>query len=427
MELSPLIHEIAGHLEQEQNSLRIKKLIFCACKHKWENDLNILNRFSFQDLVLELYQTQPTINQLSAVLYSIASTLSRPGVYSVVANTIIGHLDELYNYQIEQEDATLILEPREIDNSANSILDQVIFALEQDEEALRIKKLLFCARTNKWENKIQILDRFSLKDLIQDLRQFYPTIEQFSQVIYSIVKDLSRPAIYALVAKKIVTQTNQLYSRDEASTQLRAPARVNGELSTQSTQLVAKSTPRKQQPQPDATELVNTSTAIEDKTKLIVEDDFATTESIFTNSTEITLPDSDYVSTELRRQPKDNSEPTAQFLHQQAHTKQPQSSTILNRHNDIFELRIALMKYTNPLRAKILLFSVLYHPFQGGQDWLAIKNYEIDSLLTTLLSTYPYLSELEKQLSLAADTLDEPEEYSQAAGAILQSLQPLYS
>ncbi len=425
MELSPLIHEIAGHLEQEQNSLRIKKLIFCACKHKWENDLNILNGFSFQDLVLELYQTQPTINQLSAVLYSIASTLSRPGVYSVVANTVIGHLDELYSYQIEQEDATLILEPTDIDNSTDSILDQVIFALEQDEEALRIKKLLFCARTNKWENKTQILNRFSLKDLIQDLRQFYPTIEQFSQVIYSIVKDLSRPAVYALVAKKIVTQTNQLYSRDEASTQLRAATPAGGE---QSTHLVAKSTPQKRQPQPDATELVDTSTAIEDNNKLMVEDDFATTESIFTNSTEITLPDADYVSTELRRQPKDNSEPTAQFLHQPAQTKKPQvSSTIINRHNDIFELRIALMKYTNPLRAKILLFSVLYHPFQGGQDWLAIKNYEIDNLITTLLSTYPYLSELEKQLSLAADTLDEPEEYSQAAGAILHSLQPLYS
>lgn len=93
-----------------------------------------------------------------------------------------------------------------------------------------------------------------------------------------------------------------------------------------------------------------------------------------------------------------------------------------------FHLRLAVMQFTNPLRAKILLFSVLNRPFQfNSQDWLDLKSIELDTLLLNVFRSCETLSQLEEKLKSTAQKVNHPEENLQSVGSILQSLTPLYS
>ncbi|MGH2412430.1 MAG: hypothetical protein ACRDEA_01775, partial [Microcystaceae cyanobacterium] len=50
--------------------------------------------------------------------------------------------------------------------------------LESHEEALRLKKLLFCVCKKYWENDSNILNNFATKDLIQEIVQSQISLEQ---------------------------------------------------------------------------------------------------------------------------------------------------------------------------------------------------------------------------------------------------------
>ncbi|MBN3885849.1 MAG: hypothetical protein V7K64_23080 [Nostoc sp.] len=92
-----------------------------------------------------------------------------------------------------------------------------------------------------------------------------------------------------------------------------------------------------------------------------------------------------------------------------------------------FDLRQNIMKYTNPLRAKIVLFSALYKKFTfNEEDSLKLKSEKLDDLLLRLFDTCPTLQELESKLNSAVISLGKPDENIQAASAIIQSMRGFY-
>jgi len=92
-----------------------------------------------------------------------------------------------------------------------------------------------------------------------------------------------------------------------------------------------------------------------------------------------------------------------------------------------FDLRLDIMKYTTPLRAKVLLFSVLHYQFGfSAQDWSTIKTYDLDELVFQLFHTFPTLDALRDRLQTVARDLEDRCEASQSAAAIATSLAPLY-
>ncbi|MDJ1167807.1 hypothetical protein PMG71_00020 [Roseofilum sp. BLCC_M154] len=95
---------------------------------------------------------------------------------------------------------------------------------------------------------------------------------------------------------------------------------------------------------------------------------------------------------------------------------------------DSFNLRLELMRYTNPLRAKILLFSALHQKSRlEEQDWVKLKAENLDSLLYTIYEQCETLEKLTTCLcSTANNAEDEPSECNQAAGAIIQCMGRFY-
>lgn len=86
------------------------------------------------------------------------------------------------------------------------------------------------------------------------------------------------------------------------------------------------------------------------------------------------------------------------------------------------------MQQTNPLRAKILIFSTLYHQFTfSDRDWLLLKTQELDNLLRQLFNVCGSLAELESQLYRTASNLDNRDENDQAASVIIKAMNTCYA
>ncbi|NEO26321.1 MAG: hypothetical protein F6K03_05340 [Kamptonema sp. SIO4C4] len=108
-------------------------------------------------------------------------------------------------------------------------------------------------------------------------------------------------------------------------------------------------------------------------------------------------------------------------------TTQLQDSQPTQKAYDPFEIRLEVMKYANPLRAKILSFSTLHHQFETtGKEWSSLRTQSFDRLLSQLYETYPDFQELEQQLYATAQHLEAPDESQQAAEAIAQAMKPYY-
>ena len=368
-----LLDEIAKDLEQHENSTRIKKLIFCACHQRWENNLAVLDSFQLRDLIQNLVQSNTTLNELESCLNELAQNLSRPAEYTLIAKIILNKLDELY---IPDEETTQIVgfKPHQAGN--RSIIEYIAQDLEQNEHAIRIKKLILCLCQGKWENDVSSLNQYVLKDLLPTLKTNYPTLEQLKTSLSGIVDNLNRQELYSFIANQIINKVDEIYKNSEDSTQF-----ISHQVPEQST-----------------------------SDRLLIHEEYGESTAI-KNQAKIGINNS-------------NNTSTIKYNNLSLSKKK------INNHNfktspdyDCFELRLEIMKYTNPLRVKVLVFSALYHPFNlTGQDWLIIKTHDLDNLLSRLFESCPTINELEPLLFQIAQYLDNPDESSQAASAIIQAM-----
>ena len=105
MKAFSILDRVVQDLEKHENSARIKKLIYCACKKNWENDPNKLEHFKLPDLLRELLDLSPTIEHLTVALNSVVKQLNKQAEYSLVANVVISQIGQLYP---DTEDSTQV-------------------------------------------------------------------------------------------------------------------------------------------------------------------------------------------------------------------------------------------------------------------------------------------------------------------------------
>jgi hypothetical protein len=105
----------------------------------------------------------------------------------------------------------------------------------------------------------------------------------------------------------------------------------------------------------------------------------------------------------------------------------PANITKKHQYNS-FDLRQNIMKYTNPLRAKIILFSALYHKFTfNKQDWFKLRAETLDTLLQKLFDSCPTIREFEYKVNTAVMSLGNPDENTQTGSTLIQHIRRLYS
>lgn len=244
-----------------------------------------------------------------------------------------------------------------------SSVDAVTKNLEQHENSKRIKKLIYSACKNIWENDEDTLERFKLQELIQELYRFNPSINNLNYTLSKVVKTLNKQTEYALIASLISQEMQRLYIIPDEPTGIFLNKPHQEELTG-----ILLNQPHQE-------------------------------EQIFDNRGQISSNSIDKSS----------------------------NNQIQHEYNQ-FDLRQNIMKYTNPLRAKIVLFSALYNKFTfNEEDLLKLKGEKLDDLLLKLFDSCPTIIELESKLNSAVISLGKPDENIQAASAIIQSMRGLYS
>src|SRR4028118_413322 len=230
---------------------------------------------------------------------------------------------------------------------ALSILDEVVRELEQDVNLSRIKKIIFFACKDSWENDPAQLASANVRSLIEEICTKYTRLEDIEAVLNTIVAKVNKKTEYALVTDQIVCQLSRLYE-------------------------------------------------YQDFTKL----------------------ETDISSFGGHQAPAFDDHFSSEVSSGEERTRDP---------GNLFDVRQNILQQTNPLRAKILIFSSLYHEFTFSErDWLLLKTQELDNLLRQLFNVCGSLAQLESQLYTTASHLDNRDENDQAASVIIQAMNPCY-
>jgi hypothetical protein len=91
---------------------------------------------------------------------------------------------------------------------------------------------------------------------------------------------------------------------------------------------------------------------------------------------------------------------------------------------DRYEIRVEIMKYTNPFMAKLLIFSLLYEPIDlQHSSWGGLNQASLDDLLERLVEQCTTQS-LKRRLTETAKRLPQSDLARQAAATILRVLKP---
>ncbi len=258
-----------------------------------------------------------------------------------------------------------------------SSFDEIVKYLEQHENSQRIKKLIFFACKDEWENDQSTLDRFQLQELIQELLSLNPTIENLNSNLSIAVRNLSKPKQYSIIAGIIIKKIQELYrTADEETGIISNPPNSDEE-----------------------TGIISNPLNPDEETGII------------SNSSNQNIPIF-YTPPEQKPLTHLNKTPT----------KSRQS-----KYNQ-FDLRQNIMRYTNPMRVKIILFSALNKNFTfNEQDWLKLKSEELDNLLRKLFDSCPTIKDMESKINNAVISLGNREKNTQVASVIIRVMRGLYS
>ncbi|TRU49859.1 MAG: hypothetical protein EWV91_06980 [Microcystis aeruginosa Ma_QC_Ca_00000000_S207] len=401
MQLSiDVFNDVVRYLDSHEEKLRIKKLIFCICKKYWENEPNILNGVAMEDLVKELVQIKTNKEQLTFSVYKLVKTLNRPQVYLGVATVIIEQISQLYsNIAAAYDNQLLPVEPEvnpsfttvnnDVNNEEDNLLRQVVSGIENHRETARIKKLMFAACKNRWENDQAVINSYGLKNIVLELQRNNPNFLSLRQTLKQVAENINKKALYLALADIILTQLEPLYDTDNDDEE------EDNESKSQrfNTQIV---------------DLKNDSDSAA-KTRSF---SASRSDPVDFSSSIINLNEPQLVMELPFAEPASSNNNPSNF---------PQIPAY-----DPFEIRLEIFQYANPLRAKILIFSLLFHPWdRSGQDWSTLRSYTLEDLLKQLIQSGKSLQDIEVQLYNIAQTQMDTDANVQTASILVQTLQKI--
>ncbi len=376
--------EVIRTLERDSNLPRIKKLLHYACRNIWEGDSSALQALNLHELLREALTRAPSPAKLEYFLSKTANSLSKPLEYTPIVHLLVLEVGKLCPHQprpcanpSEALTAPLFAAIQNQDSAMPSdhptLYRQIAQALAASDQAQRLHKLLFYACQNRWESDPTKLQACSLENLVRDMHQQAPTLQQLQAILSRFVQTISKPEEYQAIATAIATTFTPLYP----ITAPRAP----------------QAAPDAAHPFPPAA--VGMSCTLPSDSP--------------NDSPSIPAPIPAPIPV-----PIPTAAPTA--------VPATPSSKL-----DLFNFRLELMKYTNPLQSKILLYSALYETFQfTPQDWSDLKQHTLHSLMGTLFQTCATYTDLEFLLYRTARRLPNAEEAVQTATEVIKCLRSFY-
>lgn len=300
------------------------------------------------------------------------------------------------------------------------LISEAAQELEQHGNSARIKKLIFATWKNCWENDLSLINRFPLTNILQELVDKASTPEQLRATLFNIVNTLNKKDEYAVVAEIILTKLASLYPDEEPKTEM-----VYRAMPTQAPAIYPQPVPPRSVPKESGIDTItnikvptNEDQSLEDSSpedRVIVD----IPNHQFNSQSNHQFIDNQFIDNQSVEHHQENQSPPAASVH---------SNLQANIHYDPFAVRLAIMKYSNPLRAKMLLLCIVEEQVIFNQgSWLKLRSRNLDELLTEAFQKFSSLEQLESQLQAIANNLQEPDENMQSAEAIVKAIKPFYS
>lgn len=295
-----------------------------------------------------------------------------------------------------------------------SVIDQ----FEQDPNAVRIQKLLFYVCKNRWESDKTRLNAVSLRFLIETACEQYPTIEQLRSRLASQIGTLNKSAEYALIGQIILSGLERIYAQDATTiiTASKPSKKLEQDVNLSRIKKLLIYTCREYwETNSSVIEQISTSELFDE----LIER-YSTLEELRSNLNRVVKKLNKFVEYSL----------VAEMILREVKPLYSQKNSVpeLIDRVDLFDVREEILKYANPLKAKILLFSSLYYRFDFcAQDWSNLKLYSLDGLLRTVLTQVETIDEFEQLLTEKASDLKESEAYLETVPILVRSLQSNYT
>lgn len=420
--LEYLIEEVSDDLEMSEDPIRAKKLICLVCTGILENDLKRLDNFTFVELIQDLYEQYPTIESLKENLVKSVKTIAvqKQRQYLIVAKLVFNVTSRLYKQSPKSEIARPASSPKFNPSSQpssppisysvehlviNAGSAQLVAPLDNSQNSLGED-----AVAEAPDQEIPSDSHFNLTEDARSLLEPYLTEDSdiHAWVAHAIDTDAQQMRL-----KKLLFYTyqdvwesdlRQLNSVDWASL-LRELVSFMPTFS-QLIALVQEAVQRVSKP----LEYIAIGNLLLTKLERLYAD------VSYPHNFEAIAPP--VVPSVFPLVNRSANQPV------QIDLKIPFDPEIAN---DLFDLRLELMRFTNSLRAKILLFSTLYYPFDPDCDnWHDLRTHRLDGLLRQLFYAYPSFDKVENTIWQIARSLNEPSTYEQSANYILQVIKTLY-
>ncbi len=331
-----------------------------------------------------------------------------------------------------------------------NLLQQVVNYLDRHREAVRIKKMLYCLGTGRWEKDIDYLNSVNTQFLIEQIVREQVTLDLFKTLLQNLVKTVNKPKQYIEIAKVIYLAIGQLYPEFHQEHAGKAAA---------AQQPAVASPPPVQAPIPEPTE-----SHIDRAIPSAIQRAYTPAPTQAYNGvpssiqraytpapTQVTQTVDREVASAFQRAyapaptPQFEAQPVDDYVDESAYETyyDAQIPDDLSQEDgapaydedrpevpdyDPFVLRQNVMSYTNPLRAKIILLVMLYPNVNfGNQSAATIREYQLDDLLLEVIKNYHTIQDIEESMTYAVEQLIEVEEYGKAANGLLQSLASIYA
>jgi hypothetical protein len=293
--------------------------------------------------------------------------------------------------------------------SAINLLDEVIDELEQNDNVMRIKRLILFTCHDFWVSDTKELQDVDLRELVQELLAVIPSLDRLKHLLNSHVKKLTKPGAYLLAADVIIDTVGQLYTHQPSD-------KLDGTEGTIFlTQEDSGSLPAEVLPSP----LYARSFSSQD----ILQSGLQTKQ--VDAAIDFNLPPD---NTDLLGDAQSwQNEPDLAIAPLHEDPPPPAQPTKLDYIVKPFDLRYEIASNISPLRAKVLIFSALHYKFNPrDRDWAEIGSHDLDDLLLELFQTCETFEDLESKLYDTAHQLDDRQENEQAANLICGAMRSLY-
>lgn len=357
---------------------RIKKLIFATYQQTWENDPAVLDQFDLRSLLTALRDRYPTLGNLEQQLHRVVLGLNRQDVYTDVSALILRELQPWYIRTLTPspealQNETTALTVRSLEERCQLIAQQ----LHQHPDFERLRKLLYCLGYSAWENDPAVLEQINLADLVQQVLHIAPQRQDLRYHLGRIIKRLNRRREYTRLGNTLIEHLKPLYLNQADNLPISDPASNEPQDSAPDHTVV---TPLAPDQQPHATNDVTT------------------------------LQSAGHMAP--------NAIPESLYGH---------SDWVCRDRSSLFDLRVDIVQYTSPLRAKILLHSCLHGPFSHTpQDWVTLRHATLEDLLRAIFDYCPSYTDLDSKLTIMAHCVGQPDENMAVASALTRSLRAYY-